>query len=91
MRIIAAIGREFRFTLDTEFLTTPSLNPDNNQAFFKYLQDVSKNSQFAISVLQIIIEDRRTAHRERWNKVKQQHIFKLGDVVKAHTQVHSKA
>ena len=26
-------------------LTTPILNPDNNQVLFKYLRDVSENSQ----------------------------------------------
>ena len=52
------------------------MNPDNNQVLFKYLRDVYKNSQFAISVLQIIIEERITAHREYWNKVIQQNISK---------------
>ena len=28
MRRVAAVGREFRFTLDTELLPTPTLNPD---------------------------------------------------------------
>ena len=50
-----------------------------------------KNSQFAISVLQIIILERITAHLERWNKVIQQQNFKVGDVVKSHIQVQSKA
>ena len=32
---------------------------------------MSKNSQFAISVFKIIIEESITAHRKRWEKVKQ--------------------
>ena len=56
---VAAVVREFRFPLDTEMLPTPNLNPDNNKVLFKDLQDVYTNSQFAISVLQIIIEERR--------------------------------
>ena len=76
MRSVAAVGREFIFPLDTELLSTPTLNPDNNLVLFKYLQEMSTNSQFAISVLQIIIEERITAHREYWNKVIQQNISK---------------
>ena len=57
---------------------------------FKYLLDVSTNSQFPISVLQILLEKRITKHRERWNKGRHQKNFKVGDVVKAHTQVQSK-
>ena len=88
---VAAVGIEFRFTLDMELLLTPTLNPDNNQAFLKYLQDVYTNSQLSMPTLKIIIEEGRTAHCEICNKGKHQQIFKVGDVVKAHIQVQSKA
>ena len=65
VRIFAAVGREFRLPLDIELLLTPTLNPDNNHALFKYLRDVSMNSQLAISVLQTLLEESRTAHRKR--------------------------
>ena len=52
-------------------LPTPTLNPDNNQVLFKYLQDVSTNSQLVISVLQIIIEEGRIVHHELWNSGRQ--------------------
>ena len=65
MRSVASFGREFVIPLDTELLPTPNLNTDNNQVLFKYLRDVSTNFQFAIPVLQITIEERRTAHCER--------------------------
>ena len=67
------------------------MNPDNNQAVFKYLQDMSKTYQLAIPLLQIIIEQRKTAHHERWNKGKQQQNFKVCDVVKSHIQAQLKA
>ena len=54
--IIEDVGRELIFSLDRELLTTPTLNLDNNQALFNYFRDVSKNSQFALPVLQILIE-----------------------------------
>ena len=71
MRIVAAVGIEYRFTLDTELLLTPNLNIDNNQLLFKYLRDMSTDHQFVISILKIIIEERRTAHHKIWNKGKQ--------------------
>ena len=91
MRSVAVVGGELIFPLDKELLPTPTLNPDNNQALFKYLRDVPMNSQFAISVLNILLEERRTAHCKYWNKGKQQNVFKLGYVVKYHIQVQSKA
>ena len=36
MHIIAAVGRELRFPLDTDLLPIPGLNPDNYRALFKY-------------------------------------------------------
>jgi hypothetical protein len=91
MRSVAAIGREFRFPLDIEFLGTPTLNDDSNSGLYNYLRHVSGNSTFAIGVLQTLIEERRTAHRDRWNKSRVPQEFKVGDVVKVHIQVQSKA
>ena len=55
MRSIVYVGRELMFPIDTEMLLTPTLNPDNNQLLFKYLQDMSMNAQLAISVFKILI------------------------------------
>ena len=52
---------------------------------------MSADSVFALSVLQIIIEEHRTSHRERHNKGKTVCNLKVGDVVKAHVQVNSVA
>ena len=48
-----------------ELLPKPTLNTDTNQALFKYLQEMSMNSQSLILVLKIPIEERITAHRKR--------------------------
>ena len=47
MRSVAALGREFRFPLDTELLESLKLNPRNNEPLFKFLRDVYTNSTFA--------------------------------------------
>ena len=51
---------------------------------------MSTNLQFAISALEILIKESRTAHRGHWNKGRQLQNFKVGDVIKSHIQVHSK-
>ena len=57
---------------------------------FHYLRNISCNSQFSISVLQTLIQERRSTHRERWNKNMEVYKFNKGDVVIAHIQVQSK-
>ena len=91
-RSLAAVGREFKFPLDVELCPSPPLNDQNNSALTTYLRTVSNDSAFATSVLQIIIEERRTEHRNRHNKTVSKLVeFKVGDVVKAHVQVQSQS
>ena len=90
VRSLVAVGREFRFPLDIELCPVPPLNDKQNGALAQYLRDVSNDSAFATSVLQILIEERRSAHCERHNQGKSQSpAFKVGDAVKAHVQVQS--
>ena len=67
-----------------ELSPTPNLNNVHNSASFSYIRNVSTESDFAISVLQILIEDRRNAHRDRHNKDKLLCDLKVGDIVKVH-------
>ena len=90
MRSIVALGREFRFPLDTELLPTPTLNSDDSQGLFMYLQYLSTNYQFTILLLKILLEENITAHRGLWNKGKKQQIFKIGDFIRAHIKVQAK-
>ena len=65
---VAAVGREFRVLLDVELLKTPTTLKQGNSGLYEYLRHVSNKSHFATSIFQIIIKERRTAHRERWNQ-----------------------
>ena len=84
---MATIRSKFCFPLDVNLSPTPSLNNLHNGALFQYLRNVSTDSKFVLSVLQNIIEKRRTTHRNWYNKDKVVYTLKISDVVKAHVQV----
>ena len=88
-RSVAAVGRHFKFPMDVKLSGSPDLNSADDTALYTYLRDVSNDSTFATSVLQVLIEERRAAHRDRWNKDHTSKPFEIGDVVKAHVQVQS--
>ena len=89
VRSVAAVGREFRFPLDVELSPSPTLNNETNSNLFQYLRDTAADSAFALSIVQILIEERRLAHQERHNAGKKQPDFQVDDIVKAHVQVQS--
>ena len=49
------------------FSFPPTMNGPYNSTLYNYIRDVSNNSLFATSVLQILIEERRATHCDRWN------------------------
>ena len=77
--------------MDVQVNKTPELNDTDHSALYNYLRNVSFDSTFATSVLQVLIEENRTAHRDRWNTKRSAKTFKVGDVVKVHVQVQSNA
>ena len=64
-RSMAAVDREFRFPMDVELSMMPAINENKTSALYKYLRDVSNDSKFTVSVVQILVEERREAHRAR--------------------------
>ena len=91
VRSMAAVGRTFRFPLDIDLSPTPILNTETNSTLFHYLRDVSTDSTFSLAILQVLIQERRESHQHRQNKGKLACTLKVGDVVKAHVQVQSRA
>ena len=88
-RSLAVVGRHFEFPIDVKLSPNPTLNDVDQSALYVYLRDVSIYSKFATFVLQILIEERQTAHRNRSNSQRAAKSFHVGDVVKAHVQMHS--
>ena len=90
-RSMTAIGRMLRFPLNVDLSPTPILNTETNSSLFDYLRDVSTDSTFSLAILQVLIKERRESHQRRQNKGKTACTLKVGDVVKAHVQVQSRA
>ena len=75
--------------MDVQLNKTPELNDLDHSALYDYLRDVSIDSTFATSVLQVLIEERRTAHRDQWNTKRAATRFHVGDILRAYVQVPS--
>ena len=56
-RFLPDVGRIFEFPMDVELENLPTLNCENKLALYTYLRDVSNDSNFATSVLQVLIEE----------------------------------
>ena len=52
--------------MDVKFNSAPDMNCQNQFAVYTHLRDVSNDSKFDISVLQVLIEEIQSAHRTRW-------------------------
>ena len=83
-RCFAAVGRHFKFPIDVDLNAAPRINNNNQSTLYIYLRDVSNDSQFVTSVLQVLIEEQRTTSKTRWNANIAAKEFKVGDIVKAH-------
>ena len=83
------MGREFRCPLDIDLLLTPSLNTAATVKLFKYLRDTSTDSKFVLSVLQVLLEERRNHMQDTNNEGKIECKLRVGDVVKVDVQVQS--
>ena len=64
---LPAVGRIFKFPMDFELEQLHNLSYEHNSTSYKYLRDVSNSSAFITSVLQMLIEERQTSHRNSWN------------------------
>ena len=61
-RCATAVGCHFKFPIDVELSDTPTINCADHSTLNSYLQNMSNDSNFLTSVLQILIEGRRSAH-----------------------------
>ena len=89
VRSVVAVGREFKFPLDITLHEAPVPVDGNVSAVHSFLRLAQANSQFAMNILQLLTEERRSYHRERANESRNQRLFELGDLVMVRVAVQS--
>ena len=90
VRSIPAIGRELRYPLDVHLAETPTVIDNPSESVATYLRHLHRDTIFAKQLLAYLVEDRRTAHRERINEGRNLIKFKPGDFVMGRVAVQSK-
>jgi hypothetical protein len=91
VRSVAALGREFKFPLDLRLADAPLPVDGDLSELHSFLRIHQRDARVAAEILQIIIEDRRSYHRERMNHDRDQVLFHVDDVVMVRVQVQSNA
>lgn len=91
VRSLPAVGRIFCFPLDIAVNKIPEPTSDCAAATVAFLNASASARNLSISILQILCEDRVTAHRERVNLSRSRDEFQVGDVVTARVQKQSNA
>lgn len=81
--------RQYRYPSLLTSRKLPNRNVTPNNAVFHYFGSVSNDSNFAISVLQFLTEERRLLHQHRQKQGKTEPSYKLVDVVKVHISITS--
>ena len=57
IRSMSAIGRSFRLPLNVELSPIPTLNTETSNSIFQYLRNMSTNSTFSLSILQVLADE----------------------------------
>jgi hypothetical protein len=72
VRSVPAVGREFRFPFDFEYVPSPTLMDDSAGAVHRYLSLAGSNGTFAAEVLKLLLEEKRMVAREKINEGRHQ-------------------
>ncbi len=95
VRSIPAMGREFKFPFDVALDAdgAPPAEPlsDSSASVLAYIQQTSEHIDFARRVVELVVHDRRQAHRDRVNEGRSAPQFSPGDLVLVRVQVNSNA
>jgi hypothetical protein len=91
IRSVCAVGREFYFPFDFEYVTTPSLNSNNVAAVHEYLALAGGHGRFAPEILRLLLEEKRMISREKINEGRHVVCYKIDDLVTVRVQAQSNA
>ena len=75
--------------LDISMASLPKLKEFQANSVIEYLRLTDKDKVFATEVLKMLVEDRRTTHRERINNKRNVVTLQKGDIVMARREVMS--
>jgi hypothetical protein len=68
VRSVPAVGREFWFPFDFEYVPSPTLTDDSAGVVHRYLSLAGSNWTFAAEVLKLLLEEKRMVAREKINE-----------------------
>jgi hypothetical protein len=89
------VGREFKFPFDLALDATQPIPagplPDAGTSVLEHIKHTSQDVDFARQVVALVIEDRRTAQRDRVNECRSAPSFVPNDLVLVRVQVQSNA
>ena len=88
-RSIPAIGREVHFPININFSALPKLAYTSSQAALDYSKLTDSSRHFSSSILNIIIEDRRTVNTKRINNNHNIIVLEPSDIVMTRTDIQS--
>jgi hypothetical protein len=88
-RSVCAVGREYRFPFDFEYVASPRITNNNAAAVHEYLTLARNNGRFAIEIVKLLLEEKRTVAREKINEGRHVVSYNIGDLVTVRVQVKS--
>ena len=91
VRSYVVCGRVFRFPIEISMDDLPEPVDDSALSVQRYLSSISEDHALSQEILKLLVEDRRTVHRERINESRTPRTFQVGDKVAVGVQVQSDA
>jgi hypothetical protein len=88
---VSAVGREFKFPFDFEYVQSPTMSENEASAIHEYLTLAGKNGRFAAEIIKLLLEGKRMIQREKINEGRHAIQYKVHDVVTVRVQVQSDA
>jgi hypothetical protein len=88
---VPAVGREFKFPFDFEYVQRPTMSENKAAAIHEYLTLAGKNGRFAAEIIKLLLEEKRMIQREKINEGRRVIQYKVHDVVTVRVQVQSNA
>jgi hypothetical protein len=89
VRSFVVCGRVFRFPLEVSMEHLPEPIDDDALGVQRFLTSISDSHTMGKEILTILVDERRTIHRERINATRKPKLFRVGDIVSVQVQVQS--